>query len=409
MSASMSVGDTVDVEIDRMAHGGEGIATGPDGRVVFVARAYPGDAVTAGITEVKKRFARAELQEVRTAGTYRGEQRCPAAAHGAGCCDFGDLRPDKEAELKADILCGQLSRVLKPDELPELQVLALEPARGWRTRVRLGVGPDGRAGMRAAKSTEVIADHLCTQVADGLLDGLVGAGARTFTPGAEVVAVRDGDGVRHVVQTRRPARGRRTEKVEEVLEGDALVRELVDGTEFLFPATAFWQAHEKAPVAYTALAAEWLNGVGASAAPVAWDLYGGVGLFVPVLGDALGDQARIMSVDYSPAAAAGEQPGLADYRVTHVNERVEKAVASLPAPDVVVLDPPRVGAGKEVIGKVAAAGASCVIHVGCDPATFARDAGEWVSGGYRLHRLALIDAFPGTHHFEVMAELRRVV
>lgn len=407
-SQQLHTADVVELVIDRMAHGGEGIAIGPDGRVVFVAGAYPGDEVTAQITEVKKRFARGQVVQVQVAGDYRGEQTCPAAARGAGCCDFGDLDPQLEPELKAEILRGQLSRVVNLDTLPEMDIHQLAPHRGWRTRVRLGVDSSGRAGMRVAGSNALVTDHACTQVVPGLLDGLVGTDARTFTPGSEVVAVLDSDGVRHVVETRRAARGRRTEEVADVLEGNELVRELVGDVEFRFPPTAFWQAHVQAPVAYTSLVGEWLADVAKSGSGVAWDLYGGVGLFVPVLGEALGDDATIVSVDYSPAAAAGEQPGLAGYRVQQVNERVEKAIAALPAPAVVVLDPPRIGAGRQVVDTVAATGAQRVIHVGCDPATFARDVGSWTGNGYRVHRLALVDSFPGTHHFEVLAELRRV-
>lgn len=402
----LSLGQAVDLVIDRMAHGGEGIATGPDGRVVFVAGAYPGDEITAEITEVKKRFARGRRMAIRTAGPYRVEQTCPAAEAGGGCCDFGDLDPAQEPGLKAEILLGQLSRVVDVDKLPELDVRPLAPHRGWRTRVRLGVGEDGRAGVRVAGSNEIVTDQVCTQAVEGMYDGIVGAGARTFTPGAEVIAVVDADGTRHVVETRRPGRGRRTETVSEVIEGTEQVRERVDGAEFRFPATAFWQAHTAAPAAYTGLVREWLADVDKHSEAVAWDLYGGVGLFVPALGDSLGDDARIVSVDYSPAAAASEQPGLVNYDVTHINKRVENAISKLPTPDVVVLDPPRTGAGKQVVEATAAAAPARVIHIGCDPATFARDIATWGANGYEISKLALLDAFPGTHHFEVIAELR---
>ena len=390
-----------ELEITRMAHGGEGIAE-LDGRVVFVRGAYPGDVVAVEITQDKKRFARAEVTEVLTAGPLRVPQACPAAAVGAGCCDFGDLDPEAETGLKAEVLLGQLSRLGRVAQPPTPELHPLQPVRGWRTRVRLGVDKQGRAGFRARNSHELISVP-CTQVVPGLLDGLLD---RTYTPGAEIVAVLDSAGERHVVETRRAPRGRRVEKVQQVLEGSGTVTQQADGHTFRFPATAFWQAHTAAPDAYTGLVRAWLAEFPAGEG-TGWDLYGGVGLFVPALADALGADAVVHSVDYSPAAVETAQEGLADYRVEKHNTRVEKALGSLPAPRVVVLDPPRTGAGDEVVAGIARQNPERVIHVGCDPATFSRDVAAWGEQGYQLRRLAVLNAFPGTHHFEAMAELTR--
>ncbi|MDO5511989.1 class I SAM-dependent RNA methyltransferase [Corynebacterium sp.] len=381
-----------------MAHGGEGIAE-LDGRVVFVRGAFPGDVVTVRLTQDKKRFARAVVTEVVTAGPLRVPQACPAAAAGAGCCDFGELDPEAETALKADILLGQLTRLGRVAQPPEPELYPLTPVRGWRTRVRLGVDKQGRAGFRAQGTHDII-PVACSQVVPELIDGLLD---RTYTPGAEIVAVLDSTGQRHVVETRRAPRGRRVEKVEQVLEGSGTVTERADGHTFRFPATAFWQAHVAAPHAYTALVRQWLGEL--SAGGVGWDLYGGVGLFVPALADALG--GVIHSVDYSPAAAELTQDGLAGYSVERHNQLVEKAIGTLPAPRVVVLDPPRTGAGEEVVAGVAKQDPERIIHVGCDPATFSRDVAAWGDAGYQLQKLAVLNAFPGTHHFEVMAELSR--
>lgn len=403
---AVNTGDTRTLTATRMAHGGEAIARDADGRVVFIRGAYPGDTVTAEVTEVKKRFARAHVHSVEQAGDYRGQQRCPAAAQGAGCCDFGDIDPSKELELKTDVLLGQLSRVVDAETLPTPELIDLTPHRGWRTRVRLGVDEQGRAGTRKLRSHDLVTDVACTQVAEGLLDGVVGPGARTFTPGSEIIVARDGEGKRHIVETRKARRGSRVEKFTEVVEGGGTVTEHADGVAFSFPPTAFWQAHAQAPEAYTSLVRRWLADLETDAKkPVAWDLYGGVGLFVPALGDALGDKAQIFSVDYSKAASGREQEGLADYDVERVNKRVDNAVGNLPAADVVLLDPPRTGAGDKVVELTAQDKPARVIHVGCDPATFTRDAKAWLRAGYAIDRLAVINAFPGTHHFEVIAEL----
>ena len=406
-------GDLLDVQIARMAHGGEGIGFARDGRVVFVHGAFPGDHVRASAQKVKKSFVRAELIEVTKAGPLRVPSSCPAAALGGGCCDFSELNPADEAALKVDVLIDQVRRFAKQDWATEdVEIQDLRPHRGWRTRVRLGVDEQGRAGTRKLGSNELVTSVACTQLVPGLVDGIVGEGARRFRPGAEVVVVLDSTGSRHVVETRKAPRGRRVETIREVIEGGDEVTEEADGHKFVFPATAFWQAHSAAAQAYTALVRRWLGaafaeGIGVAEDSndhlVAWDLYGGVGLFVPALADVTGDP--VISVDYSPAATASGQPDLAQFDVTVESARVEKVAPQLPKPPAVVLDPPRTGAGPEVLSAVAAAGPQAVAHIGCDPATFARDVASWADNGYRVKRVALLNAFPGTHHFETIALL----
>lgn len=403
---SPKVDDIITLQVDRMAHGGEGIATGPDGRIVFVRGGFPGDVVNAVVTKVNKRLARAQVTTVTTVGPYRGQHTCPAAAAGAGCCDFSEVLPEREVELKTQVLWGQLSRVTDVDKLPEPRIIDLPPHRGWRTRVRLGVDEQGRAGGRKLGSRDLVTDVACTQAAPGLLDGIVGPDAERFTPGAEVIAVMDSHGQRHVVETRAPGRGERVEQFEEVLVGSGEVSQRVGEREFHFPPTAFWQAHVAAPETYSQLVEEWAGRVGRGDGDkiVAWDLYGGVGLFVPALATALGE-VTVYSVDYSPAAFEASRASLVDLDVQRVNQRVDRAIGGLPTPTVVVLDPPRTGAGDTVVDRTAQARPHVVIHIGCDPATFSRDVKAWQNHGYRITDLAVVNAFPGTHHFEVIARL----
>lgn len=412
-------GQSFDITIERMAHGGVGIGAAPDGRVCFVAGGFPGDRLTVTARKVKKSFVEAERGAVIAPGEYRVESSCPAAQQGAGCCDFAELDPAAEPRIKVEVLLDQIRRVARIEHTPEVESIDLQPQRGWRTRVRLGVDKQGRAGTRKRGSTELITNVACSQLVPGLVDGLVGPNSRTFTPGAEVIAVMDSDGNRHVVESRKAPRGRRVETVREVIEAPAKdVVQRADGREFRFPPTAFWQAHVAAPDTYTRIAREWLapasgDGVQSDevrsdvAQLVAWDLYGGVGLFVPALAEVTapqGGHTTVYSVDYSPAAS-GAQPGLEGIDVEFRTATVEEVAAQLPKPVSVILDPPRTGAGADVIAAVAVAEPRKVLHVGCDPATFSRDLAAWSEHGYRLQRLAMVNAFPGTHHFETLALL----
>lgn len=391
-----------------MAHGGSGIADGPDGRVVFVQGAIPGDRVQAALTRVKRRWARAQIQMVIEPSNDRVTPACEAAAAGAGCCDYAHVAPSAQVDLKREVLLGQLhalagkSGVVPPEFALErdLEVLALPPQTGWRTRVRLGVDARGRAGVRKLRSNDLVTEVPCSQPVPGLLDDIVGQGARRFTPGAELVVVLDSEGQRHVVETVSAQRGRRVERIGTVIEGTGEVRERIGTHGFAFPPTAFWQAHKHAPETYSEIISRW--GEGRYERQVGWDLYGGVGSFVPAMSKALGG-GHVVSVDYSTSATAQPQPGLEGLDVKVVRAKVEESIAQLPAPGLVVLDPPRSGAGADAIGMIGQAAPQRVIHIGCDPAAFSRDLAAFGASGYRVTRMALVDAFPSTHHFEVLA------
>lgn len=407
-TTTLTKGDTLTLEVLRPAHGGEGIAH-HDGRVIFVRGGFPGDEAEVEITAVKKNWARGHVTALTRASADRVPGRCPAAAAGAGCCDFAELNPAAELGLKARVLSDQLERIGGLQTVPELELIDLPPHTGWRTRVRLGVDAGGRAGFRRQKSNELVTEVACSQVDPALIDGLVGAGARRFTPHAEVIAAIDDRGERHIIESRKAPRGRRTETVLKVLEGSGTVHQQVGEYTWEFSATAFWQGHRAAPAAYSRFIAEVLEKAQLAApeqgAPVAWDLYGGVGLFAPVIVDKLG--AQVHSVELSTGSAESGEAALAGLPVTFHTGTVESFIPQLPAPQVVVLDPPRTGAGAEVIGDIVTAQPDLVIHIGCDPATFARDVADWRTGGYTLERLAVFNSFPGTHHMETIGVFRR--
>lgn len=321
---------------------------------------------------------------------------------GAGCCDFAHVKPEMETELKKAVLVGQLSHLGGISEIPDVQIHELSPHRGWRTRVRLGVDHEGRAGLRAKSTNRLIVGETCTQIAPQLAAGILGEATRRFTPGAELVAALDSEGTRHLVEAVKPARGRRVAPSRHVVEGTGTAVEHVGGTTFALPATAFWQAHRAAPEYYSARIRQWAKELGHQGEFTAWDLYGGAGLFAPAL---VAAGARVVSVDNAGEATSAGKRALRGMPVVFDTGSVARKLGSLPKPDLVVLDPPRQGAGSEVIRGIASHAPKLVIHVGCDPATFSRDAAAWAAAGYRIVRLELVNAFPGTHHFETFAAL----
>jgi tRNA/tmRNA/rRNA uracil-C5-methylase (TrmA/RlmC/RlmD family) len=138
-------------------------------------------------------------------------------------------------------------------------------------------------------------------------------------------------------------------------------------------------------------------------------LYGGVGVFAAALGDAVGESGRVVSVDSSRAASRAARATLADLpQVSVITDSVRRALtAQHGGADVAVLDPPRAGAGREVIELLAAAEVRRVVHIGCEAASFARDIGLYLRHGYAVNKIRVFDSFPLTHHIECVALLTR--
>ena len=387
------------------ANGGSCVAH-HEGRVVFVRYALPGEQVRVRVTADRGSYWHAEVIEVLEPSADRTASLCPiAGVDGAGCCDLAFAEPEAARALKAQVVVNQLQRLgglqWSGPEAGAERLSASGPT-GWRTRVRLEVGPDRRPGFHRYHSDELVTDLRCAQLPDGMLDGL---GVPDWPPAAQLHVAVDDDGERHVVRTLRD--GKRT--ATKVMEGGYEAVQRVGRRSWQVPVTAFWQAHRAAAEVYSGLVLDWAQ---PGAGMTAWDLYGGAGVFAAALGEAVGESGRVLSVDTSRAASRAARAALADLpQVDIVTDSVRRALSAQQAAasraDVAVLDPPRSGAGREVVDLLAAAGVPRVVHVGCEAASFARDIGLYRGHGYAVEEIRVFDAFPLTHHTECVALLTR--
>jgi len=368
------------VSTDAAANGGSCVAR-HEGRVIFVRYALPGERVRVRITGDRGSYWHAEAFEILEPSPDRVDSLCPiAGVDGSGCCDLAFADPRAARKIKGQVVANQLERLGDFAWQGAAQPVDDGAALGWRTRVRLDVGSDRRAGFHRYHSTELVTDLRCGQLPAGMLDGLDGPRWQT---GEHVHVVLDDDGARHVVATSRQPRRTR------VIEGANDTVQRVGQRAWQVPVTGFWQAHRAAAPAYSALVAEWTRDSGAT---TAWDLYGGAGVFAAALADVVGAGGRVLTVDTSRAASRSARAALADLpQVEVITESVRRALqAQQGGADVAVLDPPRSGAGREVVELLAAAGVPRVIHVGCG-----------------VEALRVFDSFPLTHHVECIALLTR--
>ena len=377
------------------ANGGSCVAR-HDGRVVFVRYALPGELVRARVTSERGAYWHAEAIEVLEPSDDRRVPLCPiAGVDGAGCCDMSFVDPVAARKIKGEVVANQLGRL--GDYAWEGAAEPIGDAQGWRTRVRLDIGADGRAGFHRYHSSELVADLRCGQLPEGMLADLEGP---RWTSGDHLHVVLDDDDTRHVVATSRERRG------STAVEGSGESVQRVGRRVWRLPVTGFWQSHREAPAVYSSLVKQWAQDCGAVRA---WDLYGGVGLFAATLADVVGEGGKVLTVDTSRAASNVARTALTDLpQVQVISDSVRRVLSvSSDGADIAVLDPPRAGAGRPVIELLAGAGVPRVIHIGCEAAAFARDIGLYRQHGYHVEDIRVFDAFPLTHHVECIALLTK--
>lgn len=398
------VGRRFQVDVGPVAHGGHCVARA-EGRVVFVRHAIPGEHVVVEVTEDRGgSFCRGDAVEVVRPSPARVAPPCPVAIPGGcGGCDWQHVTAEHQRNLKAHVVAEQLRRLAGIDLPVTVEELAGGQLR-WRTRVRVVIDGAGRAGFRAHRSHGVVPVDDCPISVPGTVDAVAHG---RWTPGSELALALDARGQIHAIEYppgSDRSHGRRPRQDARAVVG-GVARERAVRREWQVSAEGFWQVHPDAADVLAEVVGEW------AALPrgaCGWDLYCGVGLFAAVLASQVGRQGTVWAVESAGTAVADAVANLADLPQVHVHAgQVDRALAvqRQPSPDVVVLDPPRKGAGRAVVEAIARHRPARVVYAACDPASLARDVSVFAGQGYRLSRLRAFDAFPMTHHVECVALL----
>ncbi len=443
---SASTDALIDLDVTDVAHGGVFVGR-HEGRVVFVPDALPGERVRVRLTDVgKASFWRGEVLEVLEASPHRRPHVWRQAdvdvppENRPGGADFGHIELAHQRALKEHVVADALQRfaglTMPVTVLPVIEdgvdrgtPPADDDGTGWRTRLSLHVDADGKVGPYAARSHRVVTveDHPLAAaeiervalelqgVAPGRIDLVLPADGRVRVLPRPEHHHRAG-GRRQRGAT--PTGGRAT--------GANLLREVVveqvAGRDFRVDAGGFWQVHRFAARALTQVVTEHLSQIqpeGLDPEALHLDLYGGVGLFAAALAELGGPRTRVISVESDARATEHAGENLSEWVGARAETgRVDRWLARWGADSsarererlsrgVVVLDPPRSGAGREVVQAVADLGPQSVVYVACDPVALARDLGTFRDAGYAASRIDGLDLFPNSHHVEAVATLIR--
>jgi tRNA/tmRNA/rRNA uracil-C5-methylase (TrmA/RlmC/RlmD family) len=376
----MVVGQRVAVTIEKVAHGGHFIAR-HEGAVIFVRHAIPGEECTIEISSVGSSFNRGDVISVEKASVDRVTPPC-SYAHRLGCggCDFQHIEISAQRKLKSDVIREQFARIAKMEV--DVEVEEVGPTLGWRTRANASVTKSGKLGFISARSHNVIAIENCPITAPGI--GFSTHAKKQWQAGEKIDLATSSTG-------------------ESYVTGDSkeVMHEKVGNNVLEVSNDSFWQSHVNAPKVLTEIVSEYAN---VQSGEHVLDLYGGVGLFTSALIGAVGPKGRIDLVEGSKSATADAKRNFAAHsNVNIVTASVERAITRIDGGDVVILDPPREGAGKEVISELSRIAPRAIVYVACDPAALARDTTYLHEVGYSLKKMRAFDLFPMTHHIETVA------
>jgi 23S rRNA (uracil1939-C5)-methyltransferase len=388
--------------VEKLVYGGDGLAR-LDGRVVFTPFVLPGERILAHAEQEKPGLVRARMVEVLEAAPDRVAAPCPVYGR-CGGCHYQHAPYEYQLAAKRAILVEALQRLGKMTPPEEIAVVSAEPF-GYRNRVQLHV-EEKKLGYREGRSHKLCAVSACP-VGSPKVNQAIGALAAMqkdwrwprFIKSLEVFTDESQVQI-NVLETDRPVARRFFDWCGAQIPG------LVEGAldyrgEFRVSSNSFFQVNRLLIDRLVEAAIEGAEG------ETAIDLYAGVGL----LSMPLARRFREVTAVESGAGAVrdlqfnAERAGLGNLRA--ISQTAEQHLSQLEkAPDFVVLDPPRTGLGKVVVGKLTELRPRQITIVACDPATLARDLAGLVAAGYRVEGMTLVDLFPQTYHLETVVRLK---
>ncbi|MBA3463014.1 MAG: class I SAM-dependent RNA methyltransferase [Deltaproteobacteria bacterium] len=382
----------LELEINSLAAGGDGVARDANGRVTFIPRTAPGDRARVRTVQETKTFARAELVEVLAPGAARVDPPCRHFLAGCGGCQWLHVARADQLAAKQAIAAGALRKL---EGLTVHPIADAAPALGWRRRARFHVG-GGSVGLYQLGTHRIVPIDHCPQL-EPALDAAYAAVASTRPPAGELTLLLGHQGDVAVGTTK--AWGGAPQ-----LLGKANIRGLhcgadTHGDPVIEIEPGLWGgpwSFSQASASGNQKLIELTRAAVGPGAGALLELYAGAGNLTRSL---VAAGWRVTASDLAPPA----RPIATDFIAGPAGEVVERARGPY---DAIVLDPPRTGAAEAVDGILRLA-PTTIVYVSCDPATLARDATRLAAAGYRATDAWPIDLMPQTSHVEVVLRLAR--
>lgn len=416
----------LELTIERAVAGGRMLAR-HEGQIVFVQGAIPGERVRARIERRQKQVLFANTIEVLEASADRRSPHCDLACGGSA---YAHIQYDRQRRLKGEIIADAFARIAKRP-LDQAVDIAASPESGYRMRARVHVD-QGRWGFYR-EGTHVMCDAAATQQlrldTSAAIDAFCAAQSALMPRLAAITVCENVDATTRLLQLEGREGAARLSVIDDgvgdgvhgvtsidgaVLWGASWVE---DTARSIWPDVAPIDAHvtwRRRPAAFFqgnryllgALVSEVLRA--STGARRVIDLYAGGGLFSVALA-ARGAQVVSVEMDGASTRDLADNAKPFGEAIVPLVSPVEAILTQRPpfTPDIVVMDPPRVGATAEALTGLITWNAPRIVYVSCDPPTLARDCGKLFAAGYRLTSLQGFDLFPNTPHVETVAVLER--
>jgi 23S rRNA (uracil1939-C5)-methyltransferase len=411
------------LRIEKAIYGGDGLAR-DSGKAIFVPGTLPGELVEATVAADRRSFANSELDAILEPSPERVVPGCEYVPR-CGGCQYQHANAAFQLQMKVDILKETLARAHLPSP-GEVASLA-GPPWGYRNRIRLHV-MGSALGYRQRGSHKVLPVTHCP-IAAGLLEQAVAAVTRIAGLGGlceEVEFFTNGEQDQMLVSLwpgpRQRPRERDLEAFAEQLHreipalsgvglfpqqrstmmhwGERSLTYTVCGIPYQVSLGSFFQVNRFLLAPLLQLAIEGRSG------RVAWDLYSGAGLFARAL-----NFENVTAVESEGFSADDLKKNLEGrpHRVVRSStlDFLRSQTRGQEKPELILVDPPRAGLGKEICSLLAGVAAPEIVYVSCDPATLARDLQSLLQSGYSVHKMNLVDLFPQTFHMETVTFLKR--
>jgi tRNA/tmRNA/rRNA uracil-C5-methylase (TrmA/RlmC/RlmD family) len=370
------VGQRVTVQIDDIAFGGEGVGR-VVGFVVFVPLVIEGETVEATITEVKKNFARAELEKVVTPAESRIEPECNYFGD-CGGCQYQHMTYEAQLAMKQKQVADLFERIGGFANDIITSVVPCPQPFHYRNRILVRSQWNGKAkkllvGFRKRNSHWVVEIDKC-KIAEPALNSQIPE-----------------------VRANPPKRG------------GIKVNLRITPEDWIVPDHSFFQTNyfmlprmvEAVRKVFQSSGSEYLI-----------DTYCGVGFFAIELASLA---KRYAGVEYDKGAIKAARENATQFGGDNgefIEGRTEDLLPELLAKfdsgkTSVILDPPRKGCAPPAMDQLRGVKPAQVIYISCHPATLARDLNILCADGvYRLEQVIPIDMFPHTQHVECITDLR---
>ena len=387
----LSVGQLVTLEIGPVAHGGHFIAR-YNGNVIFVRHAITGEKAVVRITSVTSKLAHGDAIEILSGSQDRVLPQCEySGPGGCGGCDFQHISIEAQRILKKFIIQDQFKRIAKINIEPEFIHVNPENGLHWRTRFDFAISSNGKAGLFSYKTKEVCEIDKCMIAVHKINE------SDLFTrswKGFERVEVSVSS--LNEIHIRRAGRS---------ISGPSQLHQIVEEEQYIISPNSFWQSHLNAPQTLVGLVMKYMD---LKPGDRVCDLYGGVGLFTAPILKKVEEIGEVHLVESDRRCIQDAKKIFRKNRNVIIHSgKVEEKLSNINDIDIVLLDPPRNGAGKGVISKIISKQPRTIMYISCDPASLARDTKLLIDDSYSLDKIIGIDLFPMTHHIECVSSFRR--